>query len=295
MEWKLLLEEFAREEWAKAQRHYLEVYMLSEARERIRSRWDETQIRMVAYLSVVHNVYQRSLLPVAPFLTFMLTYGFTQLILFRWLLPAFEDVKSMGFGQITPLALLTLPILAAAEIYYESKQSNELVHTQNTFSISSTHTLPFASSANITDPHLVRAESSSRAFDSNLKLVTRYFYREKKEVDLLCIDVQNEDDWKNVVRLKANIWALTVHLHEKEQGLKISRSVICFHLLFTIVAGVIGVLLNLPDSDASVAAGSLLWTYAAAKLALWLVGNLKSLDLKTHRRLLSEMRKIPHR
>lgn len=64
------------------------------------------------------HVYRRSCLSQAPSLAFMVTYGLTQLIYYRWLEPVFDDTRDMGFGQITPLFLLVLPALVATEIYY---------------------------------------------------------------------------------------------------------------------------------------------------------------------------------
>lgn len=41
------------------------------------------------------------------------------MIIFRWSSQDLLEMdSSMGFGQITPLFLLVLPVLGAAEIYY---------------------------------------------------------------------------------------------------------------------------------------------------------------------------------
>lgn len=66
--------------------------------------------------------YYESFLSQILFLFFGISSGFTQVVTFRWLLaPKIKDgANQMNFGQIMPLLLLALPILAAAEIYYES-------------------------------------------------------------------------------------------------------------------------------------------------------------------------------
>lgn len=71
--------------------------------------------------------YYESFLSQIPFLFFGISSGITQVVTFRWLLaPNIRSTANqMNFGQIMPLLLLALPILAAAEIYYESRQSSE--------------------------------------------------------------------------------------------------------------------------------------------------------------------------
>jgi hypothetical protein len=64
------------------------------------------------------HMYSRSLLQTYPLFSFMVTYGFVQIVMFRWVLPNFEESTKMGFGQITSLFLLVLPVFAAAELYY---------------------------------------------------------------------------------------------------------------------------------------------------------------------------------
>jgi hypothetical protein len=44
--------------------------------------------------------------------------------MFRWVLPNFEESTEMGFGQITSLFLLVLPVFAAAELYYGRLQND---------------------------------------------------------------------------------------------------------------------------------------------------------------------------
>jgi hypothetical protein len=93
-------------------------YMENKSKMKPRSAFLSKLQASTGLLNISDNIYECSLLTAAPPLAFMLAYGFTQMIYFRWLDAGFEDTTSMGFGQITPLFLLVLPILAAAEIYY---------------------------------------------------------------------------------------------------------------------------------------------------------------------------------
>jgi len=71
-------------------------------------------------LQYTEHRYSHSLLPLAFPMTFMLVYGFVQMLMFRLELGeshAIEFDSSMGFGQIIPLIVLALPFLAAAELY----------------------------------------------------------------------------------------------------------------------------------------------------------------------------------
>ena len=72
---------------------------------------------LIAYRA--SETYSQSFLSLGPTLIFMIAFGFTQLYLGRWHSNTpLEIDTSMGVGQITPLVLLVLPILVAAESYY---------------------------------------------------------------------------------------------------------------------------------------------------------------------------------
>jgi len=76
--------------------------------------------RFINALQYTEHRYSHSLLPLAFPMTFMLVYGFVQMLMFRLELGeshAIEFDSSMGFGQIIPLIVLALPFLAAAELY----------------------------------------------------------------------------------------------------------------------------------------------------------------------------------
>jgi hypothetical protein len=65
------------------------------------------------------RVYEESFLSKLPPMLFFLAYGLAQTILVRWkYAPAIgETAARMDFGQIVPVFLLALPLLAALEIY----------------------------------------------------------------------------------------------------------------------------------------------------------------------------------
>lgn len=97
---------------------------------RIRKRQTKNSQKVKDYDPVVSfatNDYYESFLSQIPFVFFGISSGITQVVTFRWSLA--PNIKSnanqMTFGQIMPLLLLALPILAAAEIYYESRQRSE--------------------------------------------------------------------------------------------------------------------------------------------------------------------------
>jgi hypothetical protein len=69
-------------------------------------------------LRLCSGLYSRSMISIFPPLIFMLTYGFTQMVLYRWQQSNVLDATDMGFGQITPLILLILPAFSAAESYF---------------------------------------------------------------------------------------------------------------------------------------------------------------------------------
>jgi len=83
-----------------------------------RARNDIAQF-VLATVDFAMERFRGSFLSLAPPLMFMLSFGFANLVFTRWMnhTPVIVD-GGMGFGQITPICFLALPILAAAEIYY---------------------------------------------------------------------------------------------------------------------------------------------------------------------------------
>lgn len=93
--------------------------------ERIRDSRGLRRHWLIAYRA--SETYSQSFLSLGPMLTFMIAFSFTQLYLGRWSTGTpLEIDTSMGIGQITPLFLLVLPVLVAAESYYGKTR---LVHS----------------------------------------------------------------------------------------------------------------------------------------------------------------------
>jgi hypothetical protein len=116
-DWKAILDDTANELWTRRQRSLL--HQLRSANSRTTSMKMTTRVKMFDLrCRLSGNLYRKSLLPAFPSLALVLTYGFVQLIVYRWILLDAQDVKEMGFGQITPLFMLVLPVLTAAEIYH---------------------------------------------------------------------------------------------------------------------------------------------------------------------------------
>ena len=108
MELDYMIEEAVRERRSHRRRRHLEHIRNSRG---LRRHW------LILYRA--SETYSRSFLSLGPMLVFMIAFGLTQLYLDRWHSGTpLEIDSSMGVGQITPLVLLVLPILVAAESYY---------------------------------------------------------------------------------------------------------------------------------------------------------------------------------
>jgi hypothetical protein len=108
-EWRYILKEADSEIWAKKRTSFLQIFAKPES-SRLRGFVQRRALSII--------MYRRSLIPIIPSLAFMLSYSFTQAIDARWYWTTSLTVDtSMGFGQMTPLLLLILPVLAAGEIY----------------------------------------------------------------------------------------------------------------------------------------------------------------------------------
>ncbi|KAE9379656.1 hypothetical protein N431DRAFT_526962 [Stipitochalara longipes BDJ] len=77
----------------------------------------------MSLLATASNLYLESFVWQIVWLIFGLSYGIAQLVNVRWQNspPLAPGVGRMDFGQIVPLLLLVLPVLAAGEAYYEWK------------------------------------------------------------------------------------------------------------------------------------------------------------------------------
>jgi len=72
--------------------------------------------------------YNASFLSSMPGVAFSFSYGISQVVAYRWLNQGVSIgiPSTIDFGQITPIFLLVLPILVAAEIYYGTASSSLL-------------------------------------------------------------------------------------------------------------------------------------------------------------------------
>lgn len=108
MELDCMIEEAVRERRSHRRRRHLEHIRNSRG---LRRQW------LILYRA--SETYSQSFLSLGPMLVFMIAFGLTQLYLGRWHSGTpLEIDSSMGVGQITPLVLLVLPVLVAAESYY---------------------------------------------------------------------------------------------------------------------------------------------------------------------------------
>jgi hypothetical protein len=95
----------------------------------------DTRQRIVLVLSI-WNDYQESFWSEIPTLILSLSLGVTQIITTRQDLPSIQGSENtVDFGQIVQLFLLSLPILATVEVYYESHSGEALVNVLSPWSM----------------------------------------------------------------------------------------------------------------------------------------------------------------
>lgn len=114
-EWIRVLGEWAAEQSSISRRRLLGKFQECK-REKAKRPFSSRLRTRVLVGKLIDEDYVDSLLPQLPL--FLLAYGFAQMAYFRWGTTALRIDSSMGFGQITPIFLLVLPILAGGEIYY---------------------------------------------------------------------------------------------------------------------------------------------------------------------------------
>jgi hypothetical protein len=82
--------------------------------------------RFFRRLGLCFGAYPRSYLQLIAALFFFLSHGVSQVVATRWgdyQVDLRRDSNTMEFGQIVPLILLIIPLLAAAEIFYGTQHT----------------------------------------------------------------------------------------------------------------------------------------------------------------------------
>ncbi|KAE8826430.1 hypothetical protein PTNB73_06840 [Pyrenophora teres f. teres] len=272
-EWRYVQNEFALESFAAQRRDLLEGVMQVPANTKHWRRLNKT------YQYAAHRHWQ-SLLPLAFPMTFMMVYGFVQMLMFRLELGEINGIEfdsSMGFGQIIPLILLALPFLAAAELYSESKTQSlqtkpvefssaatgESTSAIEFTAINRTLTLPMTSSADVDDPELVQLEQNTLEYAAQLTGIQRYFYADTKCIQSLQVAAKTEQEVKEILKKKSTLLKATIEYGEAEQHMKGFSWVMALILFSRLsVAIIMPTLINLGKDSFSGTAGG----YAASKL-----------------------------
>ncbi|KAJ4989502.1 hypothetical protein SVAN01_05037 [Stagonosporopsis vannaccii] len=262
-------------------------YMIEEAvseRTSYRRRRNLEQIRnskgmrrhwLIAYRA--SETYSHSFLSLGPMLTFMIAFGFTQLYLGRWQSGVPLDIDtSMGIGQITPLFLLVLPVLVAAETYYEvqdstdSEQAQEiarenaelaLARHKRHMSISDSGRFPLRAdfrraygSIELRDFEPLDRSTSAEDYEAHVPALKRFFYLETKliaeQMAALRAEAPGSENKKSLLGLKAHLVASYHLLDAQETALKVTTltSLIEFAVCSG-VAAALGILAYIEGSD----------------------------------------------
>ncbi|PSN64274.1 hypothetical protein BS50DRAFT_68578 [Corynespora cassiicola Philippines] len=209
-------------------------------------------------------IYSESFLSLGPMLTFMVSFGFTQLYLNRWHSGTSVEIdNSMSIGQITPLILLILPVFAVAESYYEVQDTpmpddppshSSSPHVRNSSSISWSLRLPSHyehGPFELHDLESMDAKQISSDYSDLLPSLRSYFYLETKLIaSQLRFHSPADDDAPatgapstSVTRLKAHLISSYHLLRAQEAALKITTltSLIEFSIciFFSVALGIL--------------------------------------------------------
>ncbi|KAK6541621.1 hypothetical protein TWF694_007421 [Orbilia ellipsospora] len=212
----------------------------------------------------VLQVYDQSFLSQTPPLIFMLAYGLSQIIYSQWF--SVVEVRldtSMGFGQIIPLFLLVLPIFAAAEIYYETKEnpdrsagqtevdesnipSDEPSHIEpEPHSLNRAETL-LLSASDSTNPDLPALEADGILYDKNVSQIERYFYKETKEIERLWNSAATVENVMEVLQKKQKYQVeFQAYKSIEEDSVSMTTSVVWMYIISASSLATLGVILNI--------------------------------------------------
>jgi hypothetical protein len=266
-DWRYILREADAELWAEMRKRILQnmIRYHGSKSARSRNRW----ILAIA-------MYRRSFFPIVPSLALMLTYGFTQAVIMQWFWVQPLNVEStMGFGQITPLLLLVLPVLAAGEIYQgESMQTSSYMRTNDIsesvsnnaslppfanesvasggsqkhdieIGIYRSHSLPNAPSQSIGVSERADLNNTRQSYERQLHLVERYLYWDTKDIQARLKKATSEADYAYVLQKKRYMFEATEMLLDAERKLGLPQTVLKILSLQTFGAILLAVLLNM--------------------------------------------------
>ncbi|KAL7776356.1 hypothetical protein CFE70_006772 [Pyrenophora teres f. teres 0-1] len=289
-EWRYVQNEFALESFAAQRRDLLEGVMQVPANTKHWRRLNKT------YQYAAHRHWQ-SLLPLAFPMTFMMVYGFVQMLMFRLELGEINGIEfdsSMGFGQIIPLILLALPFLAAAELYsveFSSAATGESTSAIEFTAINRTLTLPMTSSADVDDPELVQLEQNTLEYAAQLTGIQRYFYADTKCIQSLQVAAKTEQEVKEILKKKSTLLKATIEYGEAEQHMKGFSWVMALILFSRLsVAIIMPTLINLgKDSFSGTAGGFWIAALGAHRFYTW-IRRLRCIKVERYVRLLEEYR-----
>ncbi|KAF2871605.1 hypothetical protein BDV95DRAFT_594689 [Massariosphaeria phaeospora] len=207
--------------------------------------------KWVLWLMAVRS-YEGSFLHLAPSIAFMLSYGFGQLAFFRF--DTFLKVKvdsSMGFGQITAMILLVLPILAAAEIYYESKGRLTGGVLPGTSAPINGGSWPRSDTIPITPGNSDASdlEPTGRDYDEELPQIRLLLYDDTKSINRTWLSASNDNEIRELLRAKQRVLFNYRRLTELENSLSITSKAVTLFMISISGSIALGVILNIPDKE----------------------------------------------
>ncbi|KAF2249968.1 hypothetical protein BU26DRAFT_293113 [Trematosphaeria pertusa] len=278
-EWIRVLGEWAAEQSSISRRRLLGKFQECK-REKAKRPFSSRLRTRVLVGKLIDEDYVDSLLPQLPL--FLLAYGFAQMAYFRWGTTALRIDSSMGFGQITPIFLLVLPILAGGEIYYETathaqhrtserttpyNESSERSSSFEATAINRANTLPPMCSSGTSDPELSELEVSGQRYDEKISYVKKYFRRESKVIQEAISSALDEEHMRQALKMKQAVLRKTEELQKLEPDLNDILSEVQVRRTWGIIQAVtLGILLNIPISPEVLFGAPILFTQNVLQL-----------------------------
>ncbi|KAN0107868.1 hypothetical protein V8E51_007610 [Hyaloscypha variabilis] len=188
---------------------------------------------------------------------FSISYGISQVIAYRWLddgVPT-GNGAAIDFGQITPLFLLVLPILVAAEIYYESKDGKKAssTHQQDESTIEE-KAQPAVSSNQHTGTLTPSAiTSDAQKYKENIPNMKKYLYREIKDIQKQEASAATAPELASVLVCKTQLLSKFEQFRAFEESLDRFPAILRA-TVDVFISMVLGIMLNVNSVQANVVA-----------------------------------------
>jgi hypothetical protein len=112
----------------------------------------------------------------------------------------------------------------------------------------------------VIDLGLLNSWKKSLLYDNNPAIVKKYCYRDFRAIDTMWTSSVTYNEHEMMIKEKSRVWEIADRLSKIEKGLLLSRFIRWRLFMFTALAIIAGICLNIRRPEATIAGGLILYT-----------------------------------